>query len=696
MKSKSSEGAGQGRPSATAISPDLLDAIRTYPYYSRSPFEETDPSKYKEADLRVVVSLISQKIRDYAVRYARKREFTDLIEPKLGDSFHDYLSGNYYEELLDAKTLKRCFVERQASETTQNILKAFKMVYKDEAEQKKKFERVEGLYYAITTHSTLPGTFQLTLMKIGDDTTMIKHISSRLELETKMMSQEMIGKNNLLLTLKESNHALFFYLYIGTDNQPPFIQGAILYSNLYGNVISNLAVFARIKKMTVNEEKAFIENFSPGRGLKEIPEDIAEYLANGPEVVEKDASLTVLKNMQYFLLQKARPLSTKVYNNLLPFDFAKSIAAEPGPYGQEAHDYSKAKALAGKYYIYFSERYKSAKGIKDELFDKSEEFSTVGKGIFEIYRDQKSGAMKCIMITRKDTEGNRLTHEGFIINTRLGVSPYLLTSLYSGQDDERCIVLLFKIIDDNKMTGGHVIAYSVPGRLGAGAVVMVRQEVIDGQRDDKTPREEPLPQALIPHSPEIKHVLEKRILNYLSQKNRGLVEPPEEYEALETKGADNPYEGLYRLYEAKDDGQGFAVSVLRIYRESFVTHIDARGDRATGIVAKVDDFLSVTLKNEVTKRTGFLCIKVGAEPTPPITGMTIYQGTFAGVSRATAKDLRGPVASQFFIEFCGKTESPEVKPEELVSASALPSEIRKYFATTKITKLSFAGKSAQS
>jgi hypothetical protein len=223
---------------------------------------------------------------------------------------------------------------------------------------------------------------------------------------------------------------------------------------------------------------------------------------------------------------------------------------------------------------------------------------------------------------------------------------------------------------------------------------MVRQEVIDGERDKDAP--EPEPQALIPHAYETTSVLEKRILNYLSLKNRGLVVPPEEYEALETYGADNPYEGLYRLYEAKDDGQGFVISVLRIYREGFATHLDARGARATGIVSKVDDFLSVTLKNEKSKRTGFLCVKVGSEPTPPTIdkdkGPTIYRGTFAGVSRSSSEDARGPVASQFCLEFCGKTELPDIKPEEHVPFEAAPKEIRKDFATAKITKLSFPKK----
>jgi hypothetical protein len=674
----------------------LLQVLKSYPFPSGTPFAKNDPNQYSEADLRGVVSVISAKIQDYIVKNPKDFDFAELIKSKLGEEFEQYQEGGIHRELLDTKTLKRCFISEEASQSTTNILEAFRRVCEKEKQRAEEFKRVTGMYLVFSTHSTRPGRFQTSLMKIGQNDIVHKYKDSDYEVTERKLSAEMISNTTLLLTQMEDKFALLFYLYIGATNHPPFLQAVNLFTNRLGNTVANLALFARVAVETSEEEETFFTEFEPEREIDEIP-DVISQLENHPTYVEQDPDLTVRKNIQYFLLHQARPIATAMHDNLIPFDFSKRVAVKPAPDGQVARFYNKTREYAGDYYIYFNERFKSAlKEDEGELFKKNASFSTVGRGIFKIEVDDKTGVLKCSMRTRRNVEGAVLKHEGFIFNARLGMAQYLLMTLFSGTESDRCITFLFKIIDDNKMVGGHVIAYSSFGKLGAGAVIMIKKSVITGKPegvevDKLQQQEEEEPTAFFPFSSGVKPGLERNIVNLLSSRRRSLVIPPEDYEDLERMGADNKYEGLYKVYSSGQDG-GISIGLLKIYRNGYVCHQDAHGERAVGQIeqGQAGNVLNIILRNENSGRTGFCCIGVSSEP--PKDNITFYRGTFAGVSRKNG-DI--PIASQFLMEFMGKDKSFQENVNLTRSIEAGSPEMQSLrtkvinFLTNEVTKITY-------
>lgn len=515
-----------GRPGGESVPDDLLQIINTYHFPSGYLFKNKDSNELREGELSEAVSVISSKIRSYLLKHPKSSVVASLIKPKLGEAFDSFLSGSVKLDLLDTKTLKRCLTGHKASESTINVFKSFEIALLREKELNKELLRVTGLYYLFSTHSTQPGRFQISLLKIGEEESFLKFVNSENEVETKTLVADIIRSNNVLLTLKEDKFALLFYVYIGPINKPTFLQSVNIYCNNFGNTIANLAVFAKVKPMEEAAEEIFIHEFVPKRGASKLPENLV--FANDALLVEQDTKLPVYKNIQHFLQHRSKPISTQVYQSIIPFDFSKSVAIHPGPYGQEARFYNKTRQYVGEYDMFFTERFKSVEEAELGLYKQSKAFSSVGDGVLNIRIDEKTGVLKCSLATRKGSNGETLVHEGFIINTRLGMSPYLLMSLYTGADSERCIILLVKIIDDNKMIGCHLIAYEPLGKLGAGVVMMVKRP------EERGEGEEAKPKAFLPSDPNLKTPLTRRIVNYLSMRDQNLVIPPE-YEDLEKK-----------------------------------------------------------------------------------------------------------------------------------------------------------------
>ncbi len=244
------------------------------------------------------------------------------------------------------------------------------------------------------------------------------------------------------------------------------------------------------------------------------------------------------------------------------------------------------------------------------------------------------------------------------MNLELETTDYLIMSMYVEPEKERYINILLKVIDQNKMVGGHSITYASLGHIGSGTVVMVRQNLIsskdlleDASDSDKPLKNEELevPKSFLPFAHRSPNLLEQKIINFLSKNSNSLVVPPEYWELDKSK--DTAFEGLYKMYSARKKPGQIKVSLLRIYRNGHVTHQDPGGDLAYGQMEIDKDAMTIIFRNAENRRTGFCCI--GIESIPPRPGRSVYGGTFSGFTRGRDK---APVASKVFLEFIGKDE----------------------------------------
>lgn len=634
-----------GRPGAVKVSDELLKRLKFYPF-KKGSFIQTAHSMYSEAALKNVVKIISQKIWLYADKYPisdldRKGEKNKDIIKSLRPKLKKMGLG---AEIINARTLKRCLDIGKASQFTIDALEAFCQIYEEEKrgdnEKQKLLNRVAGLYHVMAVHYTRRGKFQRSLVGIDKDGHgFIKFMDRDYIVQKKALNMVELGKSNLLLTMENAVFPLIFYLYLGPEkgnNQNyPFYQSTFIYSNRAGNTIANLAVFERIHLKEGQEEASFIEGYEPSRQMESIEKE-------DDHQVDSDHSLTVRQSIQYFLLHHARPVATMLYDKILPFNFNKSVPVYPGSGSNPTQFYAETRKFSGDYFIYFNERF-SSKTSGDKLLDKSDFFSTVGKGIVRIWADSITGVFKCEMKTRKN-ENDLIVHKGEVVNDKLGNDNYLILAMYSRPQNQRYISLLFRVINDNILIGGFNIAYSSLGQLGTGIVVMrkVREE-----KKEETGWDEPI--TILPSSYQPGDPFECTVVNLLSR-NRVAITAPPSYSKLKPDYQDFRYWGVYYLYSHRIK-EGYRKTVVVVAKNRAVKMKVVEGHEDYGEIEHRGNTLNITMRYKEKRGAGFYCIRV--DGVAPRENHSCYRGAFAGIYPAGDET---PIASQFLMEFKGRGE----------------------------------------
>ena len=667
------------RPKAQEIPAPLLKMIEDYPFGIKpSPFEGKSRKEYSEPELREVVKIMSTKIQNYIVKSPNDELLKDFIRPKVGSKMVLYSQGKFITELLDAKTLKRCFSSGTASISTINVFRAFEYILDREKDHRERIARVTGLYYIFSTHNTRKGKFQEAIIWIKNDgKALMKYIDRNNEEVEKEMEAEVIQNINLLLSLREERVSLIFYVFTGSEEKPAFMQAVLTYENLVGNTIANLAVFERVN-LNYNEKvyRKKIKEFQAKRYAGKLTEDeLGRQFENAPK-------WTLRENIQYFLLNKARPIATMLHDRLMPFNFEKSIAVYPGPYHKPALLYNNARRLTGAYYIYFNERF-SPEDDNYTLFYDSEFYSTVGQGLLEIFINEETGVLECKMEILKSRGKQSLIYSGFIMNLELQTTDYIILSLYVHPERVRYANLLLKVIDEDIMTGGLSITYSSFGNLGLGTVVVVKRDFIrkslnknstqgDVHLDQIIKNGQDKPRSITPFelaAAEENNSIERKIINFLSNNAKSLIVPPETWELKQYK--DTVYAGVYKMYSKEGDEEKIKVSILNIFSNKHVTLLDVNNDNFYGQMQLVDNNMTILLKNPKDQRTGYCCILVDGYPPNP--DYSWYNGSYSGFS---PNNNRFPISKLFLLQFIKK------KPIGLTDSKASVEQERPWIADT--------------
>ena len=635
-----------GRPAASKVSDKLLNRLKRYPF-EKGSFDKTSHSQYSEAALRNVVQTISQKIWLYAIKYPKgeKNERGNTIQDLIEALRLKLKKMRPKEEIINARTLKRCLDIGKASQFTVDVLNAFCDIFEEKqregSEKQKLLDRVAGLYNVLAVHFTRRGKFQKSLVKIDKDGHgLIKFKDKDYIIQQKELNMVELGKNNLLLTMENAVFPLIFYLYLGpekgSDYSHPFYQATFIYSNGAGNTIANMAVFERIN-LQEKQVDDFIDEYEPERQLESIERE-------NDDRVGSDPSLTVRRNIQYFLLHHARPVATMLYDKILPFNFKKSVPIYPGSGSNPTQFYTETRRFDGEYFIYFNERF-SSQFINDKLLDRSDFFSTIGKGVIRIWADPVTGVFKCELRTRKgDKEDDIIIHRGEVMNDQLGNDNYLILSMYTLPKNQRYINLLFRVINDNILIGGFNIAYSSLGQLGTGIVAMrkVREE-----EKQKTGWDKPV--TILPSSYQAENSFEQTVVNLLSR-NRIAITAPPSFSKLKPNYQDFRYRGVYYLYSHRIK-EGHRKSILVIAKNRSVKMKVIEGHEDYGEVEHRGNALNIIMRYQEKRGSGFYCVRI--DGVMPIEDHSCYRGTFAGI-RPVGDEV--PIASQFLMEFKGRGE----------------------------------------
>lgn len=678
-----------GRPEASNLPSDLIDAIKKYTF-PHSPFSQNKTRYSLSQQFRGVARIVNDKLQSFLSQDPFNYQVRTAVKAKLQreEEFNDFIKGTYPSDILDAKTLQRSFKEGKSSKTTIEILNAFKYIIEDEAKTKQNgLHPIAGLYLEYNVHKTPADTFQESLLWIKEDGTAIsKYIDSQYHEVEHTLEAENINKSGLLLTHKTADFALLFYLYIsGThhNNKPyPFLQGVHIYPDRTGNIISALSVFHKLKLSSEQQEREFFEGFTPRRELKEInpssnyfmgtylQEKAAYTLHDLDKKVEKDISLTVQQNIQYFLLRRAKPISTLPFHGRIPFDFSKNVDAYPGVYSHSAHSYNTTRRLIGKYDLYFNEYFPSCDpGVP--ISNRTPFFSNVGIGILMIELDKQNGEFICQMEVSKDCQvepTESIIYKGAVINNRLTTNEYLILSLYQKPEEDRYANLVFKIVDHKKLTGCYNITYLPAGELGSGSLFALKREEMRKKQDNefwnqKELQEERLSsESLLPYPIESGTGLKRQLENYFTRRKHSLISPPN-LQDLE-KYNDSRYKGVYFQYYRSRKGK-INVALLIIYANGNALYLkrdnNQQGDERKilnyGIVEQQENrpILNIIFNNREKNlnRTLFFIIRVNNEK--PTSNQTFYEGIYSGVNRITEKSpIEYPIASSFILEFASE------------------------------------------
>ena len=644
------------------LSDSLLSHLQQLPTTLYPPKKPLKEKISPESEYQQLVKVISEKIHRYLKANPEDFDIREWLNVKWdNDEIDKMIEAENVTDLLSAKTLQRCFDDKKASRSSVGLLNAYFYIVEKEQHRQKEvtqhLSRISGLYYAYAPHSSTPGKLQESICWIMEDgRAAIRYVDINYELSEKYYIVELIGTTGLLLSAKEEDNILQFYLYIGAIHQPPFLQSVLMYSNRDGNTVANLAVFQRINiedsegneirnaEERIKRINQIYKDFEPTRERDTLRKH--EYLK---AKVQHAFDLTVGQNIQYFLQGHIRPLAS-LQDRKVPFDFATHAAPYPGSNAGTALFYTHYRKFCGKYFLYFNEGFPSI-----EIKEKNGEFSSVGQGVMDIDVDKITGEITAgLSIQRK--ENDRLLYQGRVINDELSNNSYLILSFYNEPHRDRYINFLFNIIDDYKLIGAHNTAYSPPGKIGSGIVVALRTTYVRAHyaKNDISPKEETAPKPTA-HDPRFlgrEDTLEKKVQNYLSFNTRSLVRIPD-YATLD-QYRDTIYQGIYRLYYPRLQG-GIKVSALKIYPNGAVNYLDSVGNKAFGRIEQPNpNMLTFTLQNQSRKQLGYSCIRVdNIPPDNKQDGQTrvFYSGTFTGFTRS---DNQAPLAARFLMEFCQK------------------------------------------
>ena len=618
------------------FSGSLLEFLKSYPFV-HNPFDPSDKSQYSlQQKYRYVIRVITDKLQEYIANHPNDFQVRTAIANKLkGEELEDFLDGNYPSELIDFKTIIRYFEAKDkitpklkaAAQKNIAVLEAFQTIASKEQERRKQIARCAGIYHEWAMHNSPAGRFQKSILEIDENgQARTKYINYENEEVTRKLTVEPFGDKSLLLSYKEADYTLIFYIYTGTQNQPNFLQGINLYSYRRGTIVSTLSVFERIK---VDEETDYFDRFVPLRDLKEIPEDETK------SVVETDRSLFLEQNMQYFLAQYGRPQSIFLHHKE-PFDFSKSVPFYPGSYRMPAQSYQHYKRLTGTYSIYFNENFPS---IKEENISQNPYLSTIGIGTLSITVDTLSGALFCNFKVPKD-EKTTLYYEGVVVNHQLNADSYLLLSLHRKPENGRSLQLIFTIDNDNEklLSGCYQIGYSKKGVLGAGVVFALKQAA--KAKVEVT--------AISPLTIDSKDSLEQKIQLFLAQTSRSLVVPPNLKQLMDIEPI--PYQGSYYVHHFNKQGQ-LCTGLLLIHASGYVKYIDSSEKEHTGLAEFANDRLTINLKNGHHQLYGSFIIQTDSLSRSHPSSVSRYRSHYAGLASCTNSNDPKAVSLDCMIEY---------------------------------------------
>lgn len=652
-----------GRPQAEKIPEELLDTIKKYPFFPYSPFQE-GASPYTEAQkFQSVVREMDHLILAYIKKNPDDLEIKNIIQDKLQHLADDFFNGKYPGELLDSKTLQRCFKDERASSHTINILKAFKKAADFQEGQYEYINRIAGLYYQFVTHSTTneSGKFQYSLYKFARPDEHTRSFTIYIDEDHKWQKRhfktEIIGNKGLFLSNDDDESILTFYIYMGdTTVSPSFLQGVFIYRNRRGNVVANLAVFQKIKLRAGETEENIIKNFQPLREIGDL--SVSEY-DKDQQTVLGNPSLTVRQNIQRFLIQKNIPISTLSIENVKSFDFSQKVAAEPGAFNRPALFYENMEKFKGNYSIYFNENFSSIRP-QQGYPSQTEHFSSVGEGRLRIFQDEITGAWKTEM---KIQRGQKiLIYKGYVLNHQLNTASYFILSLYLHPENHRYINLLLKEINEDQIFGSFTITYLQPGKLSSGNVIVLRDS--DNEKDKD-------PTSYAVHSERVEG--RESVLNFLSRRSKSIVAVPDVMELAGYK--DTIYKGIYAVYHIDLRGV-MKVSLLTIHKNGYLFLLGSNGNYADGELEETFHCLNMTFIGEQTGYKWFLTVRVNG--LPPIPGEDFYSAAAAGISM---EENYMPFTSHYILLFIDK-EVPDRENLSKILAEQeqrIPSRVKEFF-----------------
>jgi len=669
--------------------PNHLKDLLVDSFFPNEKTRDEAPVKVPETISQQFARDLHDTLRSYLEQYPTDYEMLHWLETRLPkDKIYSFIHEYDPKELISAKTIKRAYDdEKHVTGSTVNILQAFYLVRQKQqaTEQKTRtgLSRCTGLYLICGTHHSSPGTYQISMMRIEENgKTSIKYNSTFHKTGERYFKTKFIGTTGLLLTHESDNYILIFYLYIGEADKPPFLQGVHLYSNRDDNAVANLSVFQRIETSDESEQERLWKEFVPKRELTKLPspkqENDVEPEAKHKhidqiilELLNKDVAenqtITVRENIQRFISNRVKPLSTIIYRSR-PFNFAKRPCFYPASNHQEAEYYNIQREFVGEYHLYFNEHFPSVKRTLSKGNSRRDFFSSVGKADFEIFINPITGQLSCKMIMQKNINSSSLLiYEGMVINDTLTDPSTLIVALYLKPAHHRYLHMIFNIVDENRLMGCFNITYSTPMKLGAGIVAAIRKrkptkeqedaKSAEEQEDSKSDKEQENPQrAVIASEYHTTSKTEKRLLNLISRNLHAIVVPPDFYQLKDYD--DIPYWGVYRLYYMADGNRKnrdrFRIHTLIIYPngrvELRVPHVeDKEGEVGYGECELRNDMLNLTLRDtKFPKRSGFFCIRVeGRAPSEMPDRTTTYSGSFAGYSFVD----RVPIASLCVLEY---------------------------------------------
>lgn len=689
---------------------DVVEQLTTYDFPS-SPFGTAREESEKE--LRVVARYISMNL----IRFVKEVNNTEIIGkiisllfPKTKIINQTKLIEEYsYKDLIDAKTLKRSFSNKKFSKTTLNIFRAFLMCKNFEYNKQTKLAQIEGFYYILNSHNTRQDSFQISMLEIDKNQGgTINYKNRNGEHVIKEIKVELIGDLKVLITVKDESNFIVFYLYIGpkSSEPAPYLQAVYINANRSKKTMANIAIFKRVH---TQDPLATFLDFVPERESSSIA------ILDKEGMVEDDPNLSIRKNVQYFLINLTKPIVPVFNESTTPFNFAKEVARYPSTFHRTAKHYQKATDYVGDYFIYFPENYASNRPQNEKYLKTNNYYTSVGRGILKIRKDEVSGILECKFESKKLIDSNNyLAYSGFVVNHELNSGDTLILALYMNQEKDKYINFILSIADDHTLIGNYSVIYSViPKTLGTGTVIAVKQEQILREYSSLELKDPSIFRPTSFYASEFKSncKLEEKIIRKLSIIKKNLTMPPL-YEDIKDSDA-HLYHGVYLMYnyEIVDNKQLLRVSILRINSNDLVTFVSTRekGNSLVthGYVLDQGTTISLVLENSTEKRFGFFAIKVG-NTNAPSTGKgkendrTAYLCTFAGFSRGPSAT---PIATKYFVKFMGKdaqiqdfeTQATFLNINDILEKSNFEKAIFSYFLTEKQSntgQLDFNGKRA--